>query len=150
MHIILWRHAEAEIGPNDLARELTVKGHNQAEKMADQLRKKLPNHYQLWTSQAQRSRQTASYLSTPTHEFPELNPEADARQIPQLFQQITSNEIVVIVGHQPWIGQLCAFLLNQNWQNDAYWSVKKGGFWWFECHPQQSVYLSKLKLMLTP
>ena len=148
MHIILWRHAEAQIGSNDLARKLTDKGCRQAEKMAAQLHNRLPEHYQLWVSQAQRSRQTADYLGKPTHEFSQLNPKADVRQVAGLFTHIREDETVVIVGHQPWIGQLCAFLLNQSWQNQAYWSVKKGGFWWFKCFADEDVYLSKLKLML--
>ena len=35
MDLILWRHAEAEDGANDLARELTQKGHKQAARVAD-------------------------------------------------------------------------------------------------------------------
>lgn len=150
MNLILWRHAEAEDGMDDLARELTAKGRRQAQKMADVLRGKLPENRQIWVSRAARSRQTAAYLGAPTRELPELNPEADARQIAALLAQIGADETVVIVGHQPWIGQLCAFLLNQSWQTRAYWSVKKGGFWWFECLPHEGVYPAKLKLMLTP
>lgn len=148
MQIILWRHAEAEAGEIDLERGLTEKGRNQAEKMASQLRKKLPESYQLWVSQACRSRQTAEYLSDPTHELAVLNPESDARQIAALFGRIEDGQTVVIVGHQPWIGEVCSFLLNQSWQRHAYWSVKKGAFWWFECQPYNGIYLSKLKIML--
>lgn len=150
MQIILWRHAEAEIGVHDLERQLTTKGHNQATKIALQLRKKLPENHQIWVSQALRSKQTAAHLGVPGCELPQLNPEADAQQIVSLFQGIHTNETVVIVGHQPWIGQICAFLLNQNWNTKSHWSVKKGGFWWFECQKQEQVYQSKLKLMLTP
>jgi phosphohistidine phosphatase, SixA len=42
MELILWRHAEAEDGSPDLERELTGKGHKQAEKMAAFLRPRLP------------------------------------------------------------------------------------------------------------
>ena len=58
---------------------------------------------------------------------------------------------LVIVGHQPWIGSLCAFLLNQNWLGNSYWSVKKSAFWWFECRAIGSEYaVSKLRLVLAP
>ena len=34
MDLILWRHAEAEVGSDDLARRLTVRGAKQARQMA--------------------------------------------------------------------------------------------------------------------
>ncbi len=34
MQLILWRHAQAEEGDDDLVRSLTAKGHKQARKMA--------------------------------------------------------------------------------------------------------------------
>ena len=34
MNLLLWRHAEAQDGDPDLARELTARGRKQAEKMA--------------------------------------------------------------------------------------------------------------------
>jgi phosphohistidine phosphatase len=36
---------------------------------------------------------------------------------------------VLVVGHQPTLGQVAARLLTGK---DAEWSVKKGGVWWFE------------------
>jgi phosphohistidine phosphatase len=42
MDLILWRHAEAEDGAPDLARELTAKGHKQAAEMARWLSHHLP------------------------------------------------------------------------------------------------------------
>lgn len=50
MDLILWRHAEAEEGSNDLARELTRKGQQQAGLMAAWLRLRLPRDFQLLAS----------------------------------------------------------------------------------------------------
>lgn len=151
MQIILWRHAEAEEGVNDLNRCLTLKGRKQAEKMARELQKRLPEEYQVWVSEAVRSQQTGAYLKSPiVKQFSQLNPSANACEVLQLLLPLKEKETVVIVGHQPWIGELCAFLLNQNWHNSAYWSVKKGAFWWFQCYPSCGVMLSKLKCMVTP
>ena len=41
MDLILWRHAEAEEGDNDLARELTPKGEKQAARVAEWLLQRL-------------------------------------------------------------------------------------------------------------
>ena len=38
-----------------------------------------------------------------------------------------AREPVVIVGHQPTLGEVASFLLAGE---EAYWSVKKGGVWW--------------------
>lgn len=150
MDLILWRHAEAEPGKDDLARALTGKGKQQAERAAAELAARLPEHYELWVSQAVRSRQTAEFLKIPDRELAEINPDADPKTIPKLFENVNGDATIVLVGHQPWIGDLCAFLLNQCWPNEVYWSVKKGAFWWFRCRRTDNIYRSKLKLMLIP
>ncbi len=45
MDLILWRHAEAEDGANDLARELTPKGVKQAARVAEWLLQRLPSRF---------------------------------------------------------------------------------------------------------
>ena len=150
MQLILWRHAQAEEGDSDLARPLTAKGHKQARKMARFLQGKLSGSYHVWTSEAERSRQTAAYLQHPAKVQAALNPDAAAQQVAEWLCAIASDETVVIVGHQPWLGDLCAWLLTQTWQNNVYWSVKKGAVWWFECvHPLGSA-PAQLRLRMTP
>lgn len=152
MDLILWRHAEAEYGPPDMERRLTDKGRKQAKQMAAWLNRHLPPNYQLWASQAERSRQTASYLSEGYLSLSRLNPEIGARTLPRLFESIHSTETVVIVGHQPWLGELTAFLFNGDWlENKQYWSYKKGGFWWLQVKANgEGGYSVKLKAALTP
>lgn len=151
MHLILWRHAEAEPGLDDLARPLTAKGHKQAQRSAAWLRAHLPPDYRLWVSEALRSRETAAYLRHAARLQPLINPEANPHRIARLLQAEHPESTLVLVGHQPWIGQLCAWLLNDAWQAHGYWSVKKSAFWWFEVyfdatgHPQ-----AKLKGALPP
>ncbi|MCP2041625.1 phosphohistidine phosphatase [Neisseria sp. HSC-16F19] len=135
MHIILWRHAEAEPGFNDLARRLTDKGRKQARCSASWLKRHLPPGYRLWISEAVRSRETAEYLRRADQVQPLINPEADPQRIAELLRVEHDSAALVLVGHQPWIGQLCAWLLNDGqWQPHSYWSVKKSAFWWFEVH----------------
>ena len=73
------------------------------------------------------------------------------RAIMMAADQTDSPVIVQAVGHQPWIGQLCAYLLNRCWTEEPYWSVKKSGIWWFqldfdaEGRPE-----AKLKAAITP
>lgn len=61
-NLILWRHAEAEDGPDDLARRLTPRGHKQAAKMARWLTARLPERFRLISSEALRAQETAASL----------------------------------------------------------------------------------------
>ncbi|MEZ5719744.1 MAG: histidine phosphatase family protein, partial [Burkholderiaceae bacterium] len=53
MDLILWRHAEAEVGTehmNDLARPLTARGEKQAARMAAWLDRQLPDGLRVLSS----------------------------------------------------------------------------------------------------
>lgn len=151
MNLILWRHAEAEEGHDDLQRRLTEKGRSQAEAAARWLRGYLPEHAEVWASEALRSRETAAALGLPYRIVPALNPVNAVEKLPALLHSCRSRDCIVWVGHQPWIGQLCAYLLNRRWTDGPYWSVKKSGIWWFkldfdaEGRPE-----AKLKAAITP
>ena len=123
MNLILWRHAEAEEGSDDLSRRLTEKGHAQAQATAQWLQTYLPENTQVWVSQAARSQQTAAALGRPYTVVPALNPINQVKELPVLLQATRPDDCLVWVGHQPWIGQLCSYLLNEEWLAGQYWSV---------------------------
>ncbi len=150
MNLILWRHAEAEYhdGP-DLTRLLTAQGHRQAERTAAWLRPHLPEDVQIWVSEAARSQQTAAHLSQNYSVSPLLNPEASAIEIPPMLADVPEKATLIIVGHQPWIGALCAYLLNGGWEAGS-WSVKKSGVWWFNVKRTPYGLQTKLKAAITP
>lgn len=83
MDLILWRHAEAEEGSDDLARALTRRGQQQASQMAAWLRDRLPRDFILLASEAKRSQQTAALLSKRYTVLPELNPDASIEAVMQ-------------------------------------------------------------------
>ena len=151
MDLILWRHAEAEDGHDDLARQLTTKGQQQACSSGAWLAAQLPPHYRVWASVAARSQQTAAHLPPDFEIIPALNPDAQAPALADLLRRLAPDATLVWVGHQPWIGQLCAWLLNGDGRPAAYWSVKKSGFWWFELwFDAEGQVQAKLKAVLTP
>ena len=60
-------------------------------------------------------------------------------------------DYLILVGHQPWLGQLCSYLLNGGWLAGQYWSVKKSGIWWFGVKSGEGGRLcAKLKAAMTP
>ena len=77
MNLLLWRHAEAQDGDPDLARELTARGRKQAEKMAHWLHQHLPERRLVLVSPAVRTRQTADALGDEYRIERQLAPGAD-------------------------------------------------------------------------
>ena len=147
MDLILWRHAEAEEGSNDLARELTRKGQQQAGLMAAWLRLRLPRDFQLLASQARRPQQTASFLSKNYQVLPEVNPDATLESVLSPVSWPDSRHPIVLVGHQPYIGQIASQLIGGEAQM---WNVKKGGVWWISHRVRHGIAQNSLKLVLNP
>lgn len=134
MNLILWRHAEAEAGTDDLARVLTEKGRKQAKRAARWLDAHLHDAPQIWVSEAVRSRQTAEALRRPCRVVAEINPDAQAERLLPLLDRLPESgyETVIWVGHEPWIGRLCAFLLQGSFVAEQHFPVKKSALWWFK------------------
>ena len=127
MDLILWRHAEAEEGANDLARELTPKGQKQAARVAEWLLQRLPSRFELISSPAARAQQTAEALGIPVKTAKEIAPGAAVSAIVKAAGWPDKKGTVVLVGHQPDLGQVAAFLVCGS---KAGMSIKKGGLWW--------------------
>jgi len=127
MDLILWRHAEAEEGENDLARELTPKGEKQAARVAEWLLQRLPAKFTLISSPAVRAQQTAEALHVPVKTIKELAPGAAVSAIIKAAAWPDHKGAVVLVGHQPDLGHAAAFLVSGT-QLEV--SIKKGGLWW--------------------
>jgi phosphohistidine phosphatase len=127
MDLILWRHAEAEEGANDLARELTPKGQKQAARVAEWLLQRLPSRFALISSPAARAQQTAQALGIPVKTAKAIAPGAAVSAILEAAGWPDHKGTVVLVGHQPDLGRAVAFLVSGT-QLEV--SIKKGGLWW--------------------
>ena len=127
MDLVLWRHAEAEEGGTDLARELTLKGQKQAARMAEWLLHRLPARFALISSPAARAQQTAQALGIPVKTAKDIAPGAAVSAILKAAGWPDYKGTVVMVGHQPDLGHAAAFLVSgsQGWV-----SIRKGGLWW--------------------
>jgi phosphohistidine phosphatase len=127
MELILWRHAEAEMGEPDEGRALTAKGHKQAGRMAEWLYHNLPHSCKILVSPAARTIQTAEALGRKFKVVDELAPESTAERILAASHWPDSREPVLVVGHQPTLGQLASLLITGSVQN---WTIRKGNVWW--------------------
>jgi phosphohistidine phosphatase len=147
MDLILWRHAEAEDGPNDIERALTRKGQQQGRDMAGWLRDRLPHNYVVLASEARRSQQTAAFLSKGFRVEADLNPGSSLEEVLQVLDSYREVDTIVLVGHQPYLGRLAARLMSGDPQ---YWNIKKGAIWWMGLRNQAGGDPVRLKAMLTP
>ena len=130
MDLILWRHAEAEDvedGSEDLARALTPRGEKQAARMAAWLDRQLPEGLRVLASPARRTEQTARALGRKFKMRAELLPGGTPQDLLELAQWPHAKGAVLVVGHQPMLGQTIAQLMGLQSSECA---VRKGAVWW--------------------
>lgn len=147
MELILWRHAEAEDGLNDLARELTPRGRKQAAKMAAWLNTRLPEDCRILASPAARAQQTAQALQRRIETLPLLAPGASVRDMLKVANWPgKDDDSVLIAGHQPDLGMVAAQLLGARGSI----SIRKGGVWWFSSRERAAGNEVVLRAVIAP
>ena len=130
MDLILWRHAEAVVereGLADLERALTPKGERQAQRMADWINHRLAHSTRILVSPALRCQQTAKALGRSIKTVDTIAPDASIEAVLKAARWPDASEPVLVVGHQPTLGLVAAWLLCGQPQG---WSMKKGAVWW--------------------
>jgi len=110
-----------------LARTLTPRGEKQAARMAAWLDRQLPESTRILVSPARRTEQTASALKRKFKISTELAPDCSVEQLLRLVQWPDAKGCILVVGHQPTLGQAIARLMGLN---AAECAVKKGAVWW--------------------
>lgn len=131
MDLILWRHADAEDGTPDEGRKLTAKGEKQARRVAKWLTERVPEDTLVLVSPARRAQQTAKAFSK---DFTTC-PEAGTGTLPAALLKAAGwpdrGGTVIVVGHQPVVGQTVALLLTGEADD---WAFRKGAVWWLSSH----------------
>ena len=139
MDLVLWRHAEAQEwtqGCDDMARSLTSRGDKQAARMASWLDRQLPSNTRIYISPAHRTEQTANALARKFKIKPELAPGGSVAELLELVQWPDAKGTVLVIGHQPTLGQTIAQLIGLS---DAECSVKKGAVWWLRNRQREAL-----------
>jgi phosphohistidine phosphatase len=147
MELILWRHAEAEPGEPDLARKLTPKGRKQAAAVARWLKNYLPKDARILASPSVRTKQTADALKREYETADGLAPDKSAQDMIAATGWPDADGTVVLVGHNPAIGQLAALLLNGS-ETDM--TIRKGAAWWFTSRVREGETRAVLKAVIGP
>ena len=147
MDLILWRHAEARDLPEesptaeaDLARPLTPRGEKQAQRMAEWLNRFLPDSTRILVSPSLRTRQTADALGRKYRTVDALAPGVSHTQALAASRWPDSREPVLLIGHQPTLGQLAGYLMGGAETLDGPpWAVRKGAVWWLRHRDRDGV-----------
>ena len=136
MDLILWRHAEAEDSLPDAERALTAKGRKQAKRMAGWLKRRLPQNIRILVSPTKRTLQTATALGLDFDTLEEIAPGVSAHALLKAANWPQSKQSVLIVGHQPTLGEVAALLVAGR---DSSVSIRKGAVWWFSVRSRHGV-----------
>ncbi|HEY8048124.1 MAG TPA: histidine phosphatase family protein [Ramlibacter sp.] len=141
MDLILWRHAEAEDdapGGDDMQRALTQRGEKQAARIAAWLDRQIADGVKILCSPALRCEQTVLPLGRKYKVHKELAPGTTPQAILDAAGWPKAKQPVLVVGHQPVLGETAALLLGMN----EGVSIRKGAVWWFRSHDDRVVLLA--------
>jgi phosphohistidine phosphatase len=155
MDLILWRHAQAhdaEPGCDDLSRQLTPKGEGQAARVAAWLDRQLPQSTRVLASPARRTEQTVRALGRKFKLRDELVPESSADEVLDLIKWspiagLPHKGAVLLVGHQPVLGQIAARLLGIGEQAC---DIRKGSVWWLRSRLRDDQLKTTLLTVISP
>lgn len=147
MDLILWRHADAQDGDNDMTRALTPKGRKQAEKIAIWLRARLPEKTRILVSPATRALQTADALELDYEVVANIAPGAMGEQVLSVAGWPDARGSVLLVGHQPTLGEAASLLLFGETRG---MNIRKGGVLWLTNRVRGSQPQTILKAAMSP
>ena len=139
MNLVLWRHAEAHElrdGGDDLDRTLTPKGEKQAKRMGQWLDRQLPDLTRILVSPSRRTEQTAQALGRKFKIRQELAPGGTVAQLLELVLWPDDKSTVLVIGHQPLLGQTISQLLGLSASECA---VKRGAIWWLRSRERDTL-----------
>lgn len=145
MDLLLWRHAEAEDGDDDMLRRLTERGQKQAKTMAGWIRAHQPKDLRIIVSPAVRTQQTAEAMNLPFETNRKIGPNACVSELIAASGWPDAAGSVLIIGHQPTLGRMASLLLAGH---ESDWSVKKGALWWLSNRVRRSDMQTVLRAMI--
>jgi phosphohistidine phosphatase len=115
--------------------------------MAAWLDRHLPATTRVLASPADRAQQTALALKRKFRVVPELAPGASPAAVLAAAGWPDAHEPVLVVGHQPTLGEVAALLLSGE---EASWSVRKGAVWWLSNRVRAGGSAVVLKIVIAP
>jgi phosphohistidine phosphatase len=143
--LLLWRHADAGEGSPDIARTLTPRGLKQSQRMARWLDQHAPTNLRALVSPATRARQTIEAWNHDYEITAAVGLDATPQSLLQAAEWPEAGGAVLIVGHQPTLGQVASLLLRDE---DSMLSFRKGALWWFQQRERHGEIQTVLKTVI--
>ncbi len=121
MKLYIMRHAQASFNaPSDRERPITEAGVKQTKSLLDVNSEQISDINLIWSSDLLRAKQTAEIvseaLSVEPAEKPFLSPDGSIRQVLSELQKLDEDDCLLIVSHQPLVGELVSSLVSGNVQ----------------------------------
>lgn len=142
MDVFVIRHAiavPAEAGEDDAARELTPEGMRKFKRAVQGLRKLGWSFDRVLTSPWQRALSTAELLAPVTDGSTIVTELLSDKPRPELFALIAetssghdTRQATAVVGHEPWLSELVAWLAFGDPRHGEAIDLKKGGMVWLQ------------------
>jgi phosphohistidine phosphatase len=119
MKLYIMRHAQASFrAPSDRERPITESGIKQTNDLLLVNRDQISDINLIWCSDLLRAKQTAGLVSEALKieatEKPFLSPDGDLRLVLAELEKLSSDDCLLVVSHQPLVGELVSALLNGN------------------------------------
>jgi len=136
MRLYLLRHADTAAAKKDALRKLSPKGIESIKRLTAFLSSKESLEIdEIRHSPLVRARQTARHfkkmagLKAKLREVPLMEPSDDFRILADIVN--TADRNLLLVGHQPNLGMLASYLLNQEYESNLF-NLKKSGLLYLE------------------
>ena len=136
MQLFVIRHGiaeEAAVGQDDPSRELTREGRKKLKRIAKGMRALEFSFDRILTSPWARAAQTAAVLARASKLEPiatDLLCQSPRAELLALIAE--SGEPTAVVGHQPWLGELIAWLAFGDTRHGEQLELKKGSLVWLD------------------
>lgn len=127
MDLYVIRHGIAEEGEDDAARSLTGKGRRRLREVVHGLARLDVRIGRVLHSPKRRAVQTAELLAPVVDGGFEVTPLLAEAPGPALLELLREGQSTAVVGHQPYLSQLVAWLTTGDTEVGAAFPLKKGG-----------------------
>ncbi len=119
MKLFVMRHAQATFNaPSDRERPITDNGEKQTRELLSLYQQDLSQVGELWCSDLLRACQTAALVTEvtglPALQKTMLSPDGQINHVLNELQQFKADEHLMIVSHQPLVGELVSYLISGN------------------------------------
>ena len=119
MKLYIMRHAQASYSaPSDRERPITESGIQQTKDLLLKNSDQFSDINLIWSSDLLRAKQTAGLVSEALNIKAEeknfLTPDSDVNQVLVALEKLSSDDCLLIVSHQPLVGELVSSLVHGN------------------------------------